>query len=195
MNNDKIMKASIGNYFSPPVIVVGSVLVTAAIGCLILWLHGYIMDSAISFGKSLLELLTQWMPLILPLTLAGLFLIFTQRVILFNTESKELLDGWKFFRWTHGQWKSFEPNCSHFAFQRYQQTHKFSYGGLYEREVDEYVYDLRMIFPDQTFQSIASATDFQAVTQIILLGRKMSEVYNLPFYDYVRELLKKQQVG
>lgn len=194
MDSEKILKVSVGNYFSAPIIVIGSMLITAAFGCFVIWLHDYFMDSVITFWNMLLILLKQWMPYMLPLTLAGLFLIFTRRIVLFNAETKEMMDGWQFFRWTHGKWKKFEPNCSHFAFQRYKQTHQFHYGGLYEKSVEEYIYDLRMIYPDQTFQTLVSANEFQSVAQIVLLGRKLSEVYQLPFYDYVREILKKQQI-
>ncbi len=97
-----------------------------------------------------------------------------------------------FYHWDWGEWKDFCLEGSYLAFQRYEQTNNYSYGGIYERKVSEYVYDLRLVKQDGTFESIVSGSDFRCVSEIIVLGKKMGEVYGLNFNDYVREIVRKE---
>ncbi|MBR4970355.1 MAG: hypothetical protein IKY58_01130, partial [Paludibacteraceae bacterium] len=50
-----------------------------------------------------------------------------------------------------------------------------------------------MIFPDNSFKSIIARSDFQSVAKMVILGNTLSKVYNIPFYDYVKELLLQKR--
>ena len=80
------------------------------------------------------------------------------------------------------------------AFQKFDKSYDYKFGFLMDRHVDEHVYDLRFVRPDNTFDSFVSASNFRAVAEIVKLGNLLSKLYNIPFCDYVKQALMKSKV-
>ena len=194
MDNATIIKVEQGSYFSMPVIVIGSMLIFGALSVFLVWLyHALIFDSPfMKTSDILLGFLAHELPLMVLLGIAGSILVFSSKTFEFDCETKSTCIRGHFLKWSWGEWHPFQPDCSHFAFQRYEQTSSYSFGGFFKKEVPEHIYDLRMIKNNKSFESLISASDFRAVASIILLGKKLSETYEIPFYDYVKEIVKKQ---
>lgn len=194
MSETSVLRVNKGNYFSAPIVVVGSMLIFAAVGVLLNSLyHSMIFEAPFrKVSDMVVDFFIYDFPLMVLLIIVGSFLIWTTRFFEFDSEQKRIREGGRFWKWERGEWTDFQPQCKYIAFQRYEQTNDYTYGGLYSKVVSEYVYDLRLIYADGHFESVVSASDFEAVSQIILLGKKMGEVYQLPFNDYVLQLLKKK---
>jgi len=184
------------NFFPIAVVVIGVIMIIGAISLFGMFVyHAIVFDFTKTFAEILIDFLKSELPLMLLLVAIGYVFVQTKRFFEFDPENKAIREGAQLFQFKIGSWKPFVPQCQRLAFQRYEQTSDYTYGGLYHQKVDEYVYDLRMVKEDDTFESLISASDFSAVSQILLLGKKISEVYGIPFHDYVLELLKKQSIA
>lgn len=193
--NNQIVRVEKGFYFSIPMVVIGVMILFGAFGILLSeFYHAWIFDSIYRKTADIIrDFFIYKFPIMVLLTIIGLYLILTKRFFEFNPETKEIREGKKFINWEFGKWQPFNPQCNRIAFQRYEQNSDYTYGGLYSKKVNEYVYDLRLVNADNTFTSLISASEFKTVSQIIILGKKISEVYNIPLHDYVIELLKKKK--
>lgn len=194
--SNQIISVEKDNFFPMSVVVIGVILLIASLSVFGLFVyHAVVFDFTKSFSEIAMGFLKKELPIMLLLIVIGLIFILTKRIFEFNPVDKTIRKGARLFQFKFGEWKPFVPQCRRLAFQRYEQTSDYTYGGLYHQKVDEYVYDLRMVKEDDTFESLVSASDFSAVSQILLLGKKISEVYGISFHDYVLELLKKQSIA
>ena len=145
------------------------------------------------FEEEIVNFLCLEFPFMILFTVVGTILMFTKKLFEFNPDTKELKEGCYLFKWERGDWKPLDPQCSHIAFQRYNEVADYNFGGIFNKQVKSHIYDLRFIYPDNKFKSIIARSDFQSVAKMVILGKTMSKVYNVPFYDYVKELLMQQQ--
>lgn len=191
---DEIITVNKGNYFPVPVVVLGSISIFGALAVFLVWIHHAIVFEVpfMRWGDILLNFFMKDFLLMVLLVAVGVFFVFSRKTYDFNPEKKQVRNAGHFYHWDWGEWKEFYLDGSYLAFQRYEQTNNYSYGGIYERKVSEYVYDLRLVKQDGTFESIVSGSDFRCVSEIIVLGKKMGEVYGLNFNDYVREIVRKE---
>ncbi len=202
MDQKGIITVNKGTYFPLAVTIVGFILIFFALTILITFIYWEIGIKGPLYTVGPLEKATQILsiflshdfPIIVLLLLAAFFLIRTERFFSFNPETKQIREGGKFLKWSWGKWKDFQPNCKYVAFQRYEQTSNYSYGGFFEKTISEYIYDLRLIKEDKSFVSLISVSEFKSIAQTVVLGKKISEVYGIPFYDYVKELVKKHAI-
>lgn len=192
--NEKILSVEKGAYFPMPVVVIGAILIAGAFSVFVLWLYQAIrfQSSLMGWGDIMVNFLLRDLPIMLLLTAVGLLFLLSKRIFQFNPERKESRELFRFFHWEWGNWNPLVLDGICLAFQRYGQTYNYNYGGLYEKKVFEYIYELRLIYGGTRYKAIVSGSDFYAVSQILVMGRKMGEVYGLPFNDYVMDLIKKQ---
>jgi hypothetical protein len=193
MRNNNIISIRSESYFETFWVVVGFILYVTALSVLIMWLYNFFLDPNLTFGEEIVGFLCVEFPIMILLCCAGTVLMWTKKLFEFNPDTKEIREGGCLFKWEKGEWKKFTPNCSHFAFQQYSETADYNFGGIFNKQVKSHVYDLRMIFPDNSFKSIIARSDFQSVAKMVILGNTLSKVYNIPFYDYVKELLLQKR--
>lgn len=193
-NRANVLSVDMGAYFHMAIVAIGAILLAGAFSVFIIWVWQAVLykESLMTWGDIMLEFLMYEVPLIIALLAVGLFLIFTKRVFQFDPDTKESRFLCRFYQWEWGKWQPLVLEGYCLAFQRYGQSYNYNYGGIYKKNIFEYVYDLRLVGHDGKYKSIVSASDFQAVAQILLMGRKMGEVYGLPFNDYVMDLIRKQ---
>jgi hypothetical protein len=191
---ENIFSVDMGAYFHMAIVAIGAILLAGAFSVFIIWLWQAVLykESLMTWGEIMLEFVMYEVPLMLLLVAVGLFLVFTKRIYQFDPDAKESRVLCRFYQWEWGKWEPLVLEGYCLAFQRYGQSYNYNYGGIYKKNIFEYVYDLRLVGHDGKYKSIVSASDFQAVAQILLMGRKMGEVYGLPFNDYVMDLIRKQ---
>ncbi len=194
MKRENVLTVNQGTYFKIPIVVLGSMLIFGALAVLLTWIwHAVTFDAPFKdWSTMLIDFSLFELPIMLLLVAAGSFLIWAVGFYEFDPDTKEMRRGGRFWHWEWGKWQPLVLTGSRIAFQRYEQTSNYSYGGLLSKNVQEYVYELRLVKSDDTFEPILSGSDFRTVAQIIILGKKLGEVYELPFYDYVKEIVKKQ---
>jgi hypothetical protein len=191
---ENIFSVDMGAYFHMAIVAIGAILLAGAFSVFIIWLWQAVLykESLMTWGEIMLEFVMYEVPLMLLLVAVGLFLVFTKRIYQFDPDAKESRVLCRFYQWEWGKWEPLVLEGYCLAFQRYGQSYNYNYGGIYKKNIFEYVYDLRLVGHDGKYKSIVSASDFQAVAQILLMGRKMGEIYGLPFNDYVMDLIRKQ---
>jgi hypothetical protein len=88
-----------------------------------------------------------------------------------------------------------EIKHAYIAFQRYSEKVHFSYGGLYKRDVEDTVFELRVVYSGSDFRTLVSGRDFQSVAMMIQLGKILSLIYNVEFKDLVKGVVRKEIKG
>ena len=91
-----------------------------------------------------------------------------------------------------GKWKPLEIKRAYIAFQRYNENVHFSYGGLFKRDVEDVVFELRIYSDSTTFRTLVSGRDFQSVAMMLQLGKILSLIYNVEFKDLVKGVVRKE---
>lgn len=131
--------------------------------------------------------------ILLILATSAIFVItcFTKELYEFDPNTKKERRGMKLFNYKRGEWTPFEADCTHFAFQEYDESINYDYGGLTNKNVSEKFYELRKI-KNNAFLPIVKASDMKSVIAMLKLGKTLSEIYGLPFHDYVKGLAKKK---
>ena len=120
-----------------------------------------------------------------------ILLCFTKKLFEFNPNTKEYRTGFKLFGYKHGEWKPFVADCSHFAFQRYEENIHYTFGGLASKYVSEEIFELRKIKSGRAFEPIISGSDIKSVIAMVTLGKMLGKIYGIPIYDHVKGLAKK----
>lgn len=194
--NNHIITIPQGQFFPTAIVVIGYIAYVTAIVFFFNFIYwGIIINGPLRNASDIFsDFLRQDLPYILLSIAIGCFLTKTEKFFSFDPQKKQIQKGIRFFKWEWGKWIDFQPQGKHFAFQRYEETNTFSYGGFFEKTVSQYVYDLRLIHEDNSFESIISASGFNEVAQIVILGKELSEIYDIPFYDYVRELVRNKKI-
>ncbi|MCQ2199931.1 MAG: hypothetical protein MJZ19_09475 [Paludibacteraceae bacterium] len=123
--------------------------------------------------------------------------ITTKSLYAFNPESKSDFRGYKFLGKEYGEWHPLDlnsiPNFSYIAFQSYNQTQTFNFMGVTKNEVDEDMFELRLIC-GQNFITLISTSEFSQLPNVVKLGRTMAQVYNVKYCDYVRDSYRKRMI-
>lgn len=123
------------------------------------------------------------------------FFCFSKELFEFDPSTKKYRKGFKLFSYRRGDWKDFDTtNASRIAFQKYEESIEYNFGGIFNPRADADIFELRLINKDDTFESIINASDIHNIAKIVKLGNAMSETLGLPFYDYVREIINKKRV-
>lgn len=99
--------------------------------------------------------------------------------------------GLHLFDFKLGKWKPLEIKRAYIAFQRYNENVHFSYGGLFKRDVEDVVFELR-IYSNSTFRTLVSGRDFQSVAMMLQLGKILGLIYNVEFKDLVKGVVRKE---
>ena len=192
MEYKKIISIRSENYFETIWVAIGFISYVSSLAIVIIWLYYFFQDPTLKFSEQIVDFLCFEFPIILLLCAVGTVLMCTKKLFEFNPDTKELREGYYLFKWEKGDWKPLNPQCSHIAFQRYNEVANYNFGGIFNKQVKSHIYDLRFIYPNNSFKSIIARSDFQSVAKMVILGKVMSKVYNVPFYDYVKELLIQQ---
>lgn len=194
--NKDIIEVETGTYFPIAVVGIGFVAIVWALAIFFVKLH-YVLTVDIfkPWSRILLEFVTDDLPWMILLTMVGLVLMFMRKITCFDPSTKMYRRGMRLFSFRAGEWRPLLlDNCAYLSFQRYKMNIDYTFGGLLNKHVDEYVYDLRFVKKDGTFESFVSASTFQAVAQIVKLGNLLGKLYGLPFSDYVKQALMKKKV-
>jgi len=130
------------------------------------------------------------------LILAGTILLssivwFSKKFFEFNPETKQYREGVCLSRWKHGKWEPLEISNAYIAFQRYNENIHYTYGGLFNQNINDAVFELRLVYPDLTFKKIVNGRDMQSVITMLQLGKILSSLYNVEFRDFVKETVRK----
>ncbi|MCQ2225015.1 MAG: hypothetical protein MJZ14_04720 [Paludibacteraceae bacterium] len=193
---DEIIVVESGSFFPIAVVGLGFIAFAWAAAIFFVKLHYVItVDIFKPWSKILVEFVTDDLPWMVLLSLVGTVLMCSKRITCFNPAAKAYMKGFKLFTFQKGAWIPLSlENCSYITFQRYKQNIDYTFGGLLNKHVDEYVYDLRFVKKNGTFESFVSASTFQAVAEIVKLGNVLSKLYGIPFSDYVKQALMKAKV-
>lgn len=196
MEERKVIEVDSGTYFSTAVVACGFILMMGALSLLICKLYySLTIDIFKPWSVIFKEFLRFELPLMALLSMAGYFLIATKRITCFDPEQKSYFRGAQFHSFRKGEWKPLRLDQYKFiAFQKFDKSYDYKFGFLMDRHVDEHIYDLRFVRPDNTFDSFVSASNFRAVAEIVKLGNLLSKLYNIPFCDYVKQALMKSKV-
>lgn len=196
MENKEVIEVESGSFFPIAVVGLGFVSIAGALAIFLVKLH-YVLTVDIfkPWLNVLIEFLRDDLPWMALLGIVGVVLMCTRKVTCFDPTSKTYMKGLRFFSYRRGEWKPLSlENYAYITFQRYKMNIDYTFGGLLNKHVDEYVYDLRFIRKDGTFDSFVSASTFQAVAEIVKLANLLSKLYNIPFSDYVKQALMKAKV-
>lgn len=190
----EIITVDKGPYFPIIVVTLGVMLMIGALSVFLIWAYQtYVSDSPyLEMSVVMIDFALFEFPIIVGLSAVGAFLVLSKRKFQFDVGSKMTRETGCFGHWEWGNWIPFEPKGKYLAFQRYEQNYDYKFGGIYDKQIQEYVYDLRLVQDQNTFTSIVSGSDFRCVAQIISLGKKIGEIYGLTFNDYVKEIIKKE---
>ncbi len=194
--NKDIIEVETGTYFPIAVVGIGFVCIVWALAIFFVKLH-YVLTVDIfkPWPKILMEFVTDDLPWMILLTVVGLVLMFMRKITCFDPATKMYRRGMRLFSFRAGEWRPLSlEECSYLSFQRYKTNIDYTFGGLLNKHVDEYIYDLRFVKRDGTFESFVSASTFQAVAQIVKLGNLLGKLYGVPFSDYVKQALMKKKV-
>ncbi|MCR5498150.1 MAG: hypothetical protein K6F48_09940 [Paludibacteraceae bacterium] len=196
MEERKVIEVNSGSYFPTVVVAIGFILLMGALSLLICKLYySLTIDIFKPWGTIIVEFLKFEFPLMVLLSAVGFFLLSTRRITCFDPEKKTYFRGAQFLSFRRGEWKPLVLDGYKFiAFQKYDKNFEYQFGFLMNRHVEEHVYDLRFVKPDNTFVSFVSASDFRAVAEIVKLGNLLSKIYQVPFCDYVKQALLKNKV-
>ena len=130
----------------------------------------------------------------------ALFVSPSKKFFEFNPDTKECRKG---FYWRlrygkafkQGEWEPLEIKRACISFQRYNENVHFNYGGLFKREVEDIVFELRIVYSSSVFRTLVSGRDFQSVAMMIQLGKILSLIYNVEFKDLVKGVVRKEIKG
>ena len=130
------------------------------------------------------------------LILAGAILLsstvwFSKNFFEFNPDTKQYREGFYLSGWKYGKWKPLEISNAYIAFQGYSENVHYTYGGLFNQNVTDSVFELRLVYPDLTFKKIVNGRDMQSVITMLQLGKILSSIYNVEFKDFVKETVRK----
>ena len=133
------------------------------------------------------------------LALCGFFqfavICFSKELFEYNPQTKQYRKGIKLFDIRQGEWKAFDlTNASRIAFQKYEETINYNFGGIFHPHAEADIYELRLIRKDDTFESITNGSDLKSIAKMVTLGNVMSQTLGLPFYDYIRDMVSKRRV-
>lgn len=196
MNNKDIIEVETGSFFPIAVVGLGFVAIAGALAVFFVKLH-YVLTVDIfkPFPNVVMEFFRDDFPLMALLTIVGVVLMGSRKITCFNAADKTFMRGFRLFSFRKGKWQPLSlDDCAYITFQRYKMNIDYTFGGLLNKHVDEYVYDLRFVKKNGGFDSFVSASTFQAVAEIVKLGNVLSKLYNVPFSDYVKQALMKAKV-
>ncbi len=117
---------------------------------------------------------------------------FSKKFFEFNPDAKHYRNGFYLFGFKLGKWQSLEIGKAYIAFQRYTENIHFTYGGLYNKSVDDTIFEIRLVYPDLSFKTLVSGRDFKSVAMMIQLGKILSLIYKVEFNDYVKGIIRKE---
>lgn len=123
------------------------------------------------------------------------FFCFSKELFEFNPTEKKYRNGFKLFSFKKGEWKEFSmQTASRFAFQKYEETVEYNFGGIFNPRANSDIFELRLIKKDDTFEPIVNGSNIKDIAKIVKLGNLLSQIYGIPFYDYVRDFITKRNV-
>jgi len=118
---------------------------------------------------------------------------FSKKFFEFNPDTKQCRKGFFLFGFKWGKWLPLEIGKAYIAFQCYKENVHFTYGGLYNRDIEGTVFEIRLVYPDLSFKTlVSSGRDFKAVAMMLQLGKILSLIYNVEFKDYVKGVIRKE---
>jgi hypothetical protein len=117
---------------------------------------------------------------------------FSKKFFEFNPDTKQCRKGFRLFGFKLGEWEPLEVKCAYIAFQRYNESVHFSYGGLFKFDVEDFVFELRLVNSSSNFRTLVSGRDFQSVAMMIQLGKILSLIYDVEFKDLVKGVVRKE---
>ncbi|MBQ0029933.1 MAG: hypothetical protein MJZ24_00355 [Paludibacteraceae bacterium] len=109
----------------------------------------------------------------------------------FDEENKRFRKAVKIFWIIYGVWLPINPQCKYLSLQMYEQTYTYRFLNLYSTSVGEHVFTVRFINADGTYRVLLETSSFDDVPQIIKLCQTLSEIYQIPFKDILKEQVKK----
>lgn len=99
---------------------------------------------------------------------------------------------WPFF--STGTPRPLEISANYIAFQKYDQEYTFHFLNLYETHVPEVKFVLRLVNADGSFITLLETSCFESVPGIIMLGQLLEKCYNVPFKDFVKDLVRRHKI-
>ncbi len=194
--DQEIIMVESGSSFPIAVVGLGFVSIAGALAVFFVKLH-YVLTVDIfkPLPNVLMEFFRDDFPWMVLLSVIGVILMGCRKITCFDPTNKRYMRGVRLFSFKKGTWEPLSmDDCSHITFQRYRENINYTFGGLLNKHVEGYVYDLRFVKKNGSFESFVSASTFQSVAQIVKLGNLLSKLYGVPFSDYVKQALMKKKV-
>ena len=119
---------------------------------------------------------------------------FSKKFFEFNPDTKQCRKGFYLFGLKRGKWMPLEIKNAYIAFQRYNENIHFTYGGLFNRSIEDTVFELRLVYSNSSFKTLVSGRDFQSVAMMIQLGKILSLIYHVEFKDFVKGIVRKESI-
>ncbi len=126
---------------------------------------------------------------------ASAFVWFSKKFFEFNPDTKQYRKGFRLPGWKLGEWQPLEIKRAYIAFQRYEENVHYTYWGLYNKNVTDTVFELRIVYPDLTFKTLVNGRDFKSVATMIHLGKILSSIYDVEFKDFVKGVIRKESMN
>jgi hypothetical protein len=117
-----------------------------------------------------------------------------QYVYEFDAGTKKMRKAVSLFGVKRGIWYDLKVQCSVIAFLKYDQNYTFHFLNLYDTHVDETVFTVHLINEDGSFQTLVETARFESVANIIQFCKDLSEIYEVPFKDYVKSQVMRHRL-
>lgn len=122
----------------------------------------------------------------------SLIVWFSKKYFEFDPTHKQYRNGMYLLGLKTGAWKPLEINKGYLAFQHYGESVNYSFGGLFRTDIQEKIFELRVVFPDGSFRTLVTGRNVEAVKKMLELGKILGVLYRIEFKDYVRGTIGKE---
>ena len=89
------------------------------------------------------------------------------------------------------QWHALNLQCNYLSFQMYTQNYTINFLNIYSSGIDEKVFTIRAVNPDGSYRTLVETTDYKSIDKCLKLCNILAEKHNVPFKDFVKEMVKK----
>lgn len=92
-----------------------------------------------------------------------------------------------------GQWEELNTKNCYVAFQMFNQNYEINFMNMYTTATNEDVFIIRLVNSDGSYFTCAETTDYKSLNSCLLFCKVLSEKYEIPFRDFVKDLVLKRR--
>lgn len=99
------------------------------------------------------------------------------------------------FGFYFGKWSTLtiDENTKYISFQKFSQTYETNFLNIYSSSTKEDVFVIRSVDAQGKYKTIVETTEFKSVPSCLILGNLLASRYNIPFNDYVKDMVIKER--